>query len=435
MRHVTRAAGPLAALLLAGCYPGPVDPVVVTPPPPFERLPYVQNVSDSAATILWKATGPAGGDTVYVRSVAPDPESGEVPAGASRAWRAVPADSVARGIRRARLEALAPAAPYEYRVSPGGGDLGPWRFRTAPAPGMALDPGRTAGGGDTVRVLLFGDSGWGSDGQLALARLMNRREWDLAIHVGDVAYEDGTERDFTLRHFLVYGDLLAGVPFFPAVGNHDLHVEDGRPYDLAFEWPAPLPGVRWYSFRWGPILFVALDTSSPTDDVAGLRRGRGRQYEWLEATLAAAADDGTIRWTVVFLHHPLISHAVGLSGHGPDGRLLRTLGPLFERTGVDLVAAGHDHHYERTYPVRNGRRVQPGCGYSHVLQGAGGASMHARAVRDAPIVAAGARRYSFTELRITPDRLLGRTIAADGSVIDEFRLVPFAGTEDPRCAG
>lgn len=59
--------------------------------------------------------------------------------------------------------------------------------------------------------------------------------------------------------------------------------------------------------------------------------------------------------------------------------------------------------------------------------------MHARAVREGSLSAVRSRRYSFTELRITPDRILGRTFADDGSVIDEFQVVPFAGEGDPEC--
>lgn len=34
-----------------------------------------------------------------------------------------------------------------------------------------------------------------------------------------------------------------------------------------------------------------------------------------------------------------------------------SLDPLLRKYGVNLMLAGHEHHYERTYPVHDGRRT------------------------------------------------------------------------------
>lgn len=404
----------VAVLSLASCYPSPGDPESVPPPPAaFLRAPYVQNVDSAAASILWMREATPGGDTAWFRLAGPD----------SSAWRAAPPSERGRGVREARLPGLPPGRAVEYSVEAGGDRFGPWTFETAP----------TAGSGDSVRVLLLGDSGWGSEAQVALAREMERLEWDLAIHVGDIAYNEGSEEEFTERHFRVYRELLARVPLFPAIGNHDVRADGGRSYDLAFDWPAPEPGVRWYSFRWGSTLFVALDSSSDTDAVRDLSRGEGPQYEWLARTLERAQADSAVAWTIVYLHHPPYSHAVGISGHGQQFGLRRALVPLFERYGVDLVAAGHDHHYERSLPLRDNRVVAPGCGTVYVVQGAGGASRYARDVATSPLQAARSRDHSFTRLVVYPDRIEGRTLRADGSELDAFTLRPWSGVGAPGC--
>ena len=414
IRGPARAARVVAALSLTACYPSPGDPGGVPPPPaPFLRAPYVQNVDTTAASILWMRAAGSSGDTAWFR-----PAGGD-----SSSWRAVDPYVRAQGVRSARLRGLPAGVDVEYVVEAAGDRFGPWRFETAPAPGA----------GDSVRVLLFGDSGWGTEPQVDLAREMERHDWDLAIHVGDIAYDDGSKDQFTERHFRVYRELLARVPLFPAIGNHDVRADDGRSYDLAFDWPAPDPGVRWYSFRWGPALFVALDSSSPTEAVRGLRRGEGPQYEWLARTLRTAHGDTTVAWTIVYLHHPPYSHAVGISGHGQQFDIRRALVPLFEDFGVDLVAAGHDHHYERSRPLRADRAVEPGCGTVYVVQGAGGASRYARDVATSPLQAARSRDHSFTRLVVYPDRIEGRTLRADGSDVDAFTIRPWTGPGASGC--
>jgi len=399
-----------AVLGLAACYPAPVDPVGLPPTPPsFVRVPYVQQVTDSSASALWMSQ-PGSVDTAWYR----------IPEVDSTWTRAAVADH-RYGTRRADFGSLPAASTVEYVVSAGGTRAGPHPFRTAPSEGTA---------GEDVRVLLFGDSGWGGPAQLELARQMQRDDWDLSIHVGDIAYNDGSEEDFTERHFRVYVPTLASTPFYPAVGNHDIRADGGQSYDGAFLWPEPFPGARYFAFHWGRIQFVSIDTSSMTDDVDGLRNGTGRQLDWLRGVLREASADSAVDWIITFQHHPLYSHAVGISGHGLDRSLRANLLPLFERYGVDLVTAGHDHHYERTWPIRDGRRVDDGCGPVHVLSGGGGASRYARDITNTTLLATAQRVYQYVELTVGADRIQGRTIDHGGQVVDEFSVRRYDGTTE-----
>jgi len=334
-------------------------------------------------------------------------------------WTRTAVEDFRYGTRRADLAPLPAASRVEYVVSADGVRMGPHAFKTPPPIGTS---------GEEVRVLLFGDSGWGGPEQIELARRMRREEWDLSIHVGDIAYEDGTESEFTERHFRVYAPTLASTPFYPSIGNHDLKADGGRSYDGAFLWPEPFPGARYYHFRWARILFVSIDTSSKTEDVENLRDGTGRQMEWLEEVLRKATADSTVDWIITFQHHPLYSHAGGISGHGLDQNLRANLLPLVERYGVDLVTAGHDHHYERTWPVRDNLRVPDGCGPVHVLSGGGGASWYARDVTTSALSAKARRVYEYVELVITDDRIRGRTIGLEGQIVDEFTVRQYDGS-------
>lgn len=411
-----------AVLALGGCRQGPGALLEIgTTNLPFERMPYVQAVDTSSAWVLWRVQAgvqdsfryrPAGSEEwrrVAVEQVG-EPIQRETTPGS------LPAEAMDRSVH---VEGLPSDSRVEYSVFVDSLEVGPFTFQTAPAPG---------GTGD-VRVLAFGDSGWGSEGQALLAEQMAGFEWDLAVHVGDIAYQSGTERDFTLRHFQVYQALLASVPFFPSPGDHDLRTADGAAYERAFVWPAPESGARYYTFRWGDVRFIALETGDESPAGLEIRRGRGEQLGWLEETLASASADATLEWTIVYMHAPPYSHASGFGGHGSDLAIRRVLSPLFDRYGVDLVLTGHDHHYERSHPIRDAERVPARCGPVYVVTGGGGASRYARATAPSILSAASSRAYQFVRLVISEGAIEAESIGVNGQIVDGFRVSPYPGLE------
>jgi 3',5'-cyclic AMP phosphodiesterase CpdA len=79
----------------------------------------------------------------------------------------------------------------------------------------------------------------------------------------------------------------------------------------------------------------------------------GAQKAWLEHELAAARSDRGIDWIVVCMHQVAISSVDQFNG--ADLAIREEWLPLFDKYGVDLVVCGHEHHYERSHPIR-GRR-------------------------------------------------------------------------------
>jgi len=74
------------------------------------------------------------------------------------------------------------------------------------------------------------------------------------------------------------------------------------------------------------------------------------QTLWLEATLAEARRDPSVDMIVVFMHQCAMSTSV--PGNGSDLGIRQAWLPLFDKYEVDLVLSGHEHDYERSYPVR-----------------------------------------------------------------------------------
>jgi Purple acid Phosphatase, N-terminal domain/Calcineurin-like phosphoesterase len=75
-----------------------------------------------------------------------------------------------------------------------------------------------------------------------------------------------------------------------------------------------------------------------------------KQTLWLERTLQAARLDPAIDIIVVWMHQTSMSTST--TGNGTDMGIRATWGPLFDKYEVDLVLHGHEHDYERSYPVR-----------------------------------------------------------------------------------
>jgi len=294
----------------------------------IKRQAYLQQVTSATATLGWVTTNPTG---ARVRlSAQGDTSSATVPgtvedyamrtADESQMWSA--------------LESLKPSTIYCYEVADDSEAMTvATGFRTAP------DPASTA----PVRFLAFGDSGGGGTDQYALLEQMYTVKYDLIIHTGDLAYDDGTIGQFEDTVFGVYGELLKNIPFFPAAGNHEYHTLNGAPFRDVFNLPGD-SGEKWYSYDWGRVHFVALDTEA---DYA-------TQAAWLDGDLAATAAP----WKIVYLHKPPYSSG----SHGSDSALRNALAPVLARHGVQLLLAGHDHNYERILPQNGTYYVVTGGG-------------------------------------------------------------------------
>jgi hypothetical protein len=238
-----------------------------------------------------------------------------------------------------------------------------------------------------VRFVAFGDSGSGSERQYAVLEQLFGVPFDLMLHTGDLAYEDGTALQLEERFFDVYAPLIASIPAFPISGNHEYHTDDAAPFRAAFDLPdngGPAGHERWYSFDWGDIHFVALDTERVIPE----------QLEWLEHDLGA----NVLPWTIAYLHRPPFSSGA----HGNNKGVQLTFVPLFERYGVDLVFAGHDHDYERTIPQN---------GVTYIVTGGGGRGT--RAVGTSSFTAHSQSVLHFVYAELADDRL--RVVALDST--------------------
>lgn len=152
-------------------------------------------------------------------------------------------------------------------------------------------------------------------------------------------------------------------PWMPSPGNHENELGNGpigyRAYQTYFSLP-PAAGQTdltrglWYAFTAGSVRVISI----ANDDIAYQDGGNsyvrgysaGAQKAWLAAELAATRRNRGIDWIVVCMHQVAISSVDQFNG--ADLGIRQEWLPLFDRYGVDLVVCGHEHHYERSHPIR-----------------------------------------------------------------------------------
>ncbi|MCY7356723.1 MAG: metallophosphoesterase family protein, partial [Rudanella sp.] len=247
---------------------------------------------------------------------------------------------------------------------------------------------------EKIRIASFGDCGnnYVNDNQNKVRDgFLNYRgntPTDLWMLIGDNSY-DGADSQFQTNFFNPYKDnLLKNCMLYAVPGNHDYNDNRGNEarsrggtvtglvtgtisvaafpafaYFANFTLPTTFNShssiqantEEWYSFDYGPIHFVMLD-SYGTQEVGGVEKrldigtDNHPQIQWLKADLAAT----TKKWKIVYMHFPPYSKGSHNSDTEADLIPLRSnLNPILEGFGVDLVLTGHSHGYERSYPIHD----------------------------------------------------------------------------------
>ncbi|MGZ3443098.1 MAG: metallophosphoesterase family protein, partial [Polyangia bacterium] len=152
------------------------------------------------------------------------------------------------------------------------------------------------------------------------------------LYTGDIV-PDGARDDAWAGFFADERALLADVPLYPTLGNHEIFRDPGAVhFRRFFALPDDGRDKLYYHFRFGPAEFIVLDGNAPS----------AAQTAWLGATLAAAERD-RVAHVFALVHQPPLS----LGDH--CGAALDEVDwlTLFERHHVRAVFAGHDHAYER----------------------------------------------------------------------------------------
>ncbi len=302
------------------------------------------------------------------------------------------------------VHGLAPDTAYRYRVvvdgqpwaegerwdwvedARGGYDLAPagreydLRFRTWPLPDGPTPPMAFAALGDYGVGIRSDSESSRRQRRIAdvLEQLVRRHDVRFVVSLGDNIYQGelgavddesgGEDDDWYSSFFQPYRYVLAQVPFFPAIGNHDTTDTEGSDdraqmsdnFHVATRFRSAgrdcvEPGL-FYRVRYGrDVELVSIDTSHDGDEGAPRHFLGPTQQAWLRETLALP----DVAWRIPFSHHPAYC---GGPEHDDDPDMVGSLVPMFDQADVRLVLAGHEHNFQIGQVARR----------TYVISGAGG---------------------------------------------------------------
>lgn len=278
----------------------------------------------------------------------------------------------------ARIGGLRPDAAYLYAALHDGAEPEFATFRTSPRGRAPLtftsfgDQGTPTLGkryrpppGVTIDDLPFVNDNLGSPAAASTTLGVEQLQPLFHLFNGDLCYANlAQDRVRTWWDFWENNSRSARRrPWMPSPGNHENELGNGpigyQAYQTYFSVP-PASGQTdvtrglWYAFTAGSVRVISI----ANDDIAYQDAGdsyvrgysSGAQKAWLEGELAASRSNRNIDWIVVCMHQVAISTADKFNG--ADLGIREEWVPLFDKYGVDLVVCGHEHHYERSHPLR-----------------------------------------------------------------------------------
>ncbi len=332
------------------------------------RGPYFQVPTSTSMKVMWR-TDIATPSRVYYATTLGGIMSNSVD---------VPASVTDHTVELVNLQ---PYTEYYYAISDGtstllaGGDED-HKFRTSPEIGTV----------QPISVWAIGDFGKGNSKQVAVKDAyldhIGDDMPDMWLWLGDNAYPDGTDQEYTDHVFgevYGYGEILPRVPFMATPGNHDYlsvtgeilipgadpTTHDGPYYDVV---DVPINGDivcvtsvydLYYSFDYGNVHFMSLNSEigNPINElwdwtgVYQFGSFDGSPFiDWMHADLQANDKP----WVVAFIHQPPHtdgSHESGTFYEVYMEAVRENICPILESYGVDLLIAGHSHVYERSFLV------------------------------------------------------------------------------------
>jgi len=374
-----------------------------SPDPPAQiHLTWRQNDTAHTIVVTWKTLYDNAGDEVLYDT---QPRGENLELYENQATGSHHTYSGAENIHDVELTGLSPDTTYYFIC---GGENGGWSaersFRTAPETST------------NIRFVAGGDSRSGGDWpepRDEISQAMAKFNPSFVLYTGDFVRQGDYQWEWdnwfaAVQEYWVDNDNLT-IPIIPCIGNHEIYGDGGTSYYGQFCLPDFPSDEKWYSLDWGSDLHIIVLNSETSIS--------GEQRDWLADDLATYED---CKWKVAIFHRPAFSGG----SHGSNTTIQTYWVPLFDEYHVDLVISGHDHIYERTYPINytiseDTPMQSPTEGTIYIVSGGWGAPLYSGSPEW--FSAYGPETsYNFVVVDIFENTLHLQAIDTDGETFDEL---------------
>ena len=306
--------------------------------------PYLQDATPTSVWILWETE--AGEESRVDWGLAPeDDDAGDLDQ-TTCGGLVLLLDGFELGkgsfVHEVQLTGLEPGTRYQYRVQTGAVVDGPYVFQTLPAPEdegtlrlvATSDMQRDDGRPEIFDQLI-------AEGVIPFVTATFDERLESAIDVmlvpGDLVDNGWIYEEWEVDFFAAAAEVLASVPMYPVLGNHEGH---SFYYYRYFRLPENGKLERWYHTDLSNVRLIGLDST-------GLNTS-GEQLAWLDEVLAATCDLDDIDFVIAQLHHPFRSEVWTPGNTEWTGEVVRRLEDFATECARPTVHLfGHTHAYSR----------------------------------------------------------------------------------------
>lgn len=333
------------------------------------RGPYLQNTTRESITICFETEEECIGNVIFGKD--------------KKALKNKYEEESAKTSHEIKLSNLSSSTKYYYQVKCGNYSSEIYHFKTAVPKNKSF------------KFVIIGDTRTQHHIHQSLVDKIVKVNPDLVINTGDLV-NDGENLDDWEMFFKINKDLIVNTPYYPTLGNHE---RDSRNYFDIFSLPN---NERYYSFDWGDIHFIILDSNIPYLKLK-------EQSEWLQKDLQ---ENKLAKFKLVFFHHPYYS-TNRFPFRQPYYQTIREVwGKILKEGEVDAVICGHDHFYQRDEEE----------GIHYIVSGGGGAPLHYIG-EYLPTTKKAEKVHHFIVASFKDKKLIFEVISGEGKIIDSFEII------------
>ena len=157
------------------------------------------------------------------------------------------------------------------------------------------------------------------------------------------------------------------------------------------------------------------------------------QYNFVVNDLRKAANNPDIKWIIVSLHRPIYTSP---SASAPSISFRDPYHPLFDQYGVDLVLQGHNHNYQRTFPLNynpsdpsnpivtstDASDYKNPNGVIFTIVGTGGDDLHGLSGSAPFVVYQQDKKFGLLDMNFSDNKLDAKYVTDDGATMDDFSI-------------